>query len=116
MYTWRTSSYSENGEKCVEAAPTSDGAIIRDTKNPSAGTISFNQDAWRGFVFEACTGADGDNGTARITRTEDGGALVQSLLDGLELRFDAGEWSAFVSGARDGEFDFRGSTPHTHRV
>ena len=32
--------------------------------------------------------------------------LVQSLRTGVELRFDQAEWSAFVAGTADGEFDF----------
>lgn len=32
--------------------------------------------------------------------------LVGALTTGVELRFDEGEWSAFLAGAADGEFDF----------
>lgn len=109
---WRTSSRSgTGGEKCVEVAPTSSGAIIRHSKYPAAGTISFTHDAWRGFVSEALTGSASNNDAVQVERTVDGGAVVRSPHDGLELHFDGDEWSAFVSGAQAGEFDFRGSTP-----
>ncbi|WP_433263811.1 DUF397 domain-containing protein [Actinosynnema sp. CS-041913] len=47
---WRTSSYSSNGEACVEVAPTTNGAVVRDTKHRAGGTISFPITAWKAFV------------------------------------------------------------------
>jgi hypothetical protein len=108
---WRTTSYSEKGEKCVEVAPTPDGAIIRHSRHPELGTISFSPEAWSRFVAEARTGRPSNNGVATVSRTDDDGAVVRSLRGGPQLPFDAGEWSAFVSGARDGEFDFHGTVP-----
>lgn len=34
--------------------------------------------------------------------------VVSAVHTPVELRFTDGEWSAFVAGARDGEFDFTG--------
>jgi len=47
---WRTSSYSSNGESCVEVAPTAGGAAVRDTKHRAGGAISFTARAWSAFV------------------------------------------------------------------
>jgi Domain of unknown function (DUF397) len=108
---WRTASYTRVAENCVEVAPTPDGAIIRHSKRPDAGTIEFSSAQWARFVHEARTGSPSDNGAVIVKRmSDDGGAIVRSLRDGLELVYDAGEWAAFVDGARDGEFDFRGSS------
>jgi uncharacterized protein DUF397 len=107
---WRTSSKTDTGgEKCVEVAPTTGGAVIRHSKHPEAGTISFSRKAWALFVREAASGEPSNNGAAVVRRTDNGGAIVRSLRDGLELHFDDGEWWAFTWGARAGEFDFHSS-------
>lgn len=45
------------------------------------------------------------DGVATITKIGTD-TLVRSLHTAVELRFDADEWSAFIAGATDGEFDF----------
>jgi len=50
---WRTSSYSGNGENCVEVAPVPDRMLVRDSKCPEAGTVEFPSSAWAAFVREA---------------------------------------------------------------
>lgn len=47
---WRTSSYSSNGEACVEVAPVPERVLVRDSKSPQAGTIAFAAPAWAAFV------------------------------------------------------------------
>ena len=102
---WRTSTRSSNGENCVEVSPTEDGVVVRHSKHPDAGTIAFSLVAWAAFVRDARAGAVDANGAAAITRIGTD-TLVTSLATGVELRFDQGEWSAFLAGAADGEFDF----------
>lgn len=102
---WRTSSRSSNGENCVEVAPTADGVVIRHSKHRDAGTIAFTYPAWTVFVDEAHQGLPSANGTAAIIAS-DTGTLVRCLRTGIELRFDEGEWTAFVAGAARGEFAF----------
>jgi hypothetical protein len=104
---WRTASYSGAGENCVEVAPAADGVIIRHSKHPAAGTINFSHPAWAAFLREARDGLAPANGVATIT-TIGTDTLVTSLTTDVELRFDEGEWSAFLAGAADGEFDYAG--------
>jgi hypothetical protein len=104
---WRTSTRSSNGENCVEVAPTADGVIIRHSKHPAAGTITFAHPAWAAFLREVRDGIAPANGVATITKIGTD-TLVSSLTSKVELRFDEGEWSAFLAGAADGEFDFCG--------
>ncbi|MGW1682049.1 DUF397 domain-containing protein [Saccharopolyspora sp. NPDC002376] len=109
---WRTSTRSSNGEKCVEVAPTADGVAIRHSKHPDAGTITFPIAVWAAFVREACNGLSSNNEVATITKIGTD-TLVSSLHAAVELRFDEGEWSAFLAGAEDGEFDFTGGLTPT---
>ncbi|GAB2985383.1 DUF397 domain-containing protein [Amycolatopsis acidiphila] len=103
---WRTSTRSSNGENCVEVAPAAEGVVIRHSKHPAAGTITFPYRAWRAFVRDAAEdGSTSANGVASITKVGSD-TLVRSLTTEVELRFDEGEWSAFLAGAADGEFDF----------
>ncbi|GAB3483648.1 DUF397 domain-containing protein [Amycolatopsis cihanbeyliensis] len=102
---WRTASYSSAGENCVEVAPIADGVVIRHSKHPTAGTITFPFGAWATFVHDARKGLASTNGVAAIT-TIGTDTVVRSLTTTIELYFDAEEWSAFLAGAADGEFDF----------
>jgi hypothetical protein len=103
---WRTSSYTDKGQACVEVAPTSDAVLVRDTKDRGAGPIlRFGHRDWAEFLTDpAATEAD------RVT--EHAGRPVATrwhLRD--TLHFTTAEWDAFLAGARDGEFSFRASPP-----
>jgi hypothetical protein len=103
---WRKSSYSTGTGNCVEVAPTAEGGVvIRHSKHPSAGTITFPNRDWAAFVRDGLDGHTSSNGVATITTTGTD-TLVTSLSTTVELRFDEGEWSAFLAGAANGEFDF----------
>lgn len=102
---WRTSSYSSNGESCVELAPTSSCVLLRHSKHPDAGTISFTRASWATFVHEARNDLPSANTAATIAHVGSD-MLVTALTEDVELRFDADEWAAFIAGATDGEFDF----------
>lgn len=103
--TWRKSSYSTGTGNCVEAAPAADGVVIRHSKHPAAGTITFSHPAWMAFLGDARDGRATTNGVVTIAKIGTD-TLVTSLVTDVELRFDEGEWSAFLAGATDGEFDF----------
>lgn len=47
---WRKSSYSTSTGNCVEVARATDGMVVRDSKNPAAGTISVTATAWATFL------------------------------------------------------------------
>ncbi|MER5263753.1 DUF397 domain-containing protein [Actinosynnema sp. NPDC002837] len=47
---WRKSSYSAEGESCVEVAPLGGGVSTRDSKNPAGPTLSFELGPWRRFL------------------------------------------------------------------
>ncbi|WP_408610570.1 DUF397 domain-containing protein [Lentzea terrae] len=49
--TWRKSSYSGGAEDsdCVEVSLSSD-ALVRDSKNPSGGVLTFSSAAWQNFL------------------------------------------------------------------
>ena len=102
---WRTSTRSNNGADCVEVDFTATGMLMRDTKDRGAGTvIDFTADQWVRFVHEVLDGLPSANGAVTVshrgTVTE-----VRSLATDRTLRYTAGEWTAFLAGARDGEFD-----------
>jgi hypothetical protein len=51
---WRTSSYSNtSGGECVEVASNLPLVPVRDSKNPTHGTLIFGVEAWSEFVRSA---------------------------------------------------------------
>ena len=49
---WRTSSYTSNGEACVEVAPVSDRVLVRDSKHRDGPVIGFDRPVWTRFLSE----------------------------------------------------------------
>ncbi|BCK53962.1 MULTISPECIES: DUF397 domain-containing protein [Nocardia] len=106
---WRTSSHSGAGENCVDVAPRDSRVYLRHSKHPSHGTITFDLHAWTAFIDESRSGSRSANGIVNV-RKDGADTLVQTADGAIRLRFDDGEWTAFVAGARDGEFDFLPNT------
>ena len=50
LVTWRKSSYSANGDECVEVAVSQPEVLIRDTKDRAGGTIAVPPAQWRSFL------------------------------------------------------------------
>jgi hypothetical protein len=49
--SWRTSSYSQDGSECVEAAFLPDGSVaLRDSKHPEGSVLNYTRSAWQAFV------------------------------------------------------------------
>ena len=47
---WRTSSYSGNSGNCIEVAPAPDGVLVRDSKDPGGPTLAVTTAQWRAFL------------------------------------------------------------------
>jgi len=56
---WRKSSYCQSGE-CVEVSALDGMVMVRDSKAPQAGTLSFNADEFRSFVRGVVAGEFND--------------------------------------------------------
>jgi hypothetical protein len=50
MMNWRKSSLSDNVQNCVELARPANGALVRDSKAPGAGTINLTAASWMAFL------------------------------------------------------------------
>ncbi|MGW4113353.1 DUF397 domain-containing protein [Actinosynnema sp. NPDC004786] len=49
---WRKSSFSGEGQSCVEVAPVDPGIATRDSKNPSGPALWFTAGQWRRFLAD----------------------------------------------------------------
>jgi hypothetical protein len=47
---WRKSSFSGAGNDCVELVVARIGAAVRDSKNPEAGLVAFENAGWSSFL------------------------------------------------------------------
>lgn len=47
---WRTSSHSKASGECVEVAGVESGALVRDSKQPELGHLSFVSGEWSMFL------------------------------------------------------------------
>jgi len=54
--TWRRSSFSGDGNNCVEVAAAPAGVGVRDSKNPDGGIIRLTSPAWRRLSARAKAG------------------------------------------------------------
>lgn len=50
IVAWRKSSYSGDGEACVEVAAVGEEVATRDSKNPAGPMLSFKLGPWRRFL------------------------------------------------------------------
>lgn len=108
---WRTSTRSNNGTNYAEVDFTATGVRMRDTKDRGTGpVIDFTADQWAMFVHEALEGLPSANGAVTVS-TRGMATEVRSPATGRTLRYTPGEWAAFLSGARDGEFDHQLQVP-----
>ena len=100
---WRTSTYTEDGQDCVEVAPTRTGVLLRDTKDHGSGpVIAFSAAQWAAFLAEVAADSPSVNGAAVVEPSASGVVLHGPA--GARLAFTPSEWAAFRSGVLDGEF------------
>ena len=101
---WRKSTYSNQGNGCVEVDLTSAGAEIRHSKIAASPVIAFTTEQWSAWLAEVTTDRlTGTNGAVTVT-TAPNAWIVRSVETGETLVFDENEWTAFRLGATDGEF------------
>lgn len=56
-FEWHKSSYSAQGNNCVETRQARDSVNVRDSKQGTTGPVlSFDTDAWRQFITDAKAG------------------------------------------------------------
>lgn len=103
---WFTSSYSNQGNGCVQVRFEAGGVLVADSKQRGAGPVlRVSPDGWAAFVATALGRPRGvpDHGAPRCSPRPDGGTTVTGP-DGTALHFLPHEWTAFLAGAADGEF------------
>ncbi|SFB37004.1 protein of unknown function [Amycolatopsis marina] len=49
---WRKSSYSATNNGCVEVGWDVPDALVRDSKDPASGTLTFDHGQWRAFLAD----------------------------------------------------------------
>jgi hypothetical protein len=54
--TWRKSTYSVSTQNCVELATVGDDALLRDSKHPEAGHLTFTRAELAALVAAASAG------------------------------------------------------------
>jgi len=102
---WRKSTYSNQGNGCVEVDLTGAGAQIRHTKIADSPVIAFTAEQWSAWLAEVTADhLTGTNGVVTVT-TAPNAWTVRSVATDATLVFDENEWTAFRLGATDGEFD-----------
>jgi hypothetical protein len=60
MFEWRKSSYSGQGNTCVEVAANVPGVVaVRDSKDPAGPRLVFTASEWRSFAVQVKAGEFG---------------------------------------------------------
>lgn len=106
---WFKSSLSHpNGNECVEVFFDAGSVHVRDSKDHGTGpSITVPAEHWQPFLDEAVGRAAAlSNPTIRIDIEPTGAATLRSRRGAeVVLSYTPGEWTAFVAGVRNGEFD-----------
>jgi hypothetical protein len=101
---WFTSSYSNEGNGCVQVRFDGPDVLVADSKQRGAGpVIRVSGATWEAFVAAVLGESSNADAALRATPAPPGGCTVTAA-DGTTLEFTAVEWTAFVSVAADGEF------------
>ncbi|GAA5110454.1 DUF397 domain-containing protein [Haloechinothrix salitolerans] len=110
---WFKSTFSNpNGNECVEVFIDTGLVHLRDSKDCGAGPVlSIPAGDWPTLLDEVAGRAPaGANTAVQIMIDADGGASICARdTSGPILSYTPGEWSAFVAGVRNAEFDLPGA-------
>ncbi|ATL71557.1 DUF397 domain-containing protein [Nocardia terpenica] len=109
---WQKSSFSRHGSNCVEInRPATDTVLIRDTKDEGKPgprpVISVPAGNWEQFLEIATGRVSTDDVLGGVPAVEHDSATGTTTLrdaGGTALVFTPGEWTAFISGVKAGEF------------
>ncbi|MEU8394921.1 DUF397 domain-containing protein [Nonomuraea sp. NPDC048892] len=97
---WRISTFSGNGQSCVEVAPAAESVLVRHSKNPAAGLLSYSYPEWNTLIV----GARGERCPfAEVSSS----AVVLTDSGHRSIAYTPTEWRAFVRGVTANEFSFR---------
>lgn len=115
---WFTSTWSNNGNQCVEVRFEGSEVFVRDSKyrrDPAhrrgeEPVITVTTSEWGAFLDTVkrpdCSGGDTSRDAGADLSARPGRHGSTTLRYGnIELVFTAVEWAAFLVGARNGEFD-----------
>ncbi len=94
-------------QTCVEVKRTSDAVYVRDSKQANEDgytIISSTHPQWREFLAAVALESSAGSTEAFSYRSEENGDVLLSGAEGT-LNYDAEEWSAFLDGVREGDFD-----------
>ncbi|MFE3223550.1 DUF397 domain-containing protein [Nocardia sp. NPDC059228] len=103
------STFSGSEGTCVEIAHRADRVLIRDSKyaGPSDDqpTLAIAPELWPAFLDLVLSGNSGRIGDhLSVTISTAGGATLTNP-HGTTLDYDRAEWSAFIKGVANAEFD-----------
>ncbi|MEV0759590.1 DUF397 domain-containing protein [Nocardia sp. NPDC050435] len=110
------SSYSNDGQGCVEICFDGERVLIRDSKytgEPSQQpAIAVSASQWDSVLALVLSMEPGASGGVKLALHEDGGALFTGPSAGnseqdVKLVYNLTEWDAFLKGIKDGEFTRR---------
>lgn len=105
---WFKSSFSNPSQECVEAFFDTDLVHIRDSKDCGVGPVlTVPAVHWAGVLDEVAGRARAGSGTViQVMIDADGGASLRARrTPDTVLFYTPGEWSAFVAGVHNAEFD-----------
>lgn len=95
-----------SGGNCIEVCKMESGRALRDSKQKHMGQsqpfIALTTEEWDTFTASALGDQTTAPPTAEIQQMNHGDVIVRSSV--VELRFDRGEWAAFVQGLAEGDF------------
>ena len=110
---WRTSTFSGNGQSCVEVAPEPGAVRVRDTKDHGRGPeLVLHPDTFAALCVAATGGSAPDGLTIvrdeRVTRHDGRTVTTRWHLTAAcgALHFTDAEWHTFAAGVHAGEFRF----------